>query len=245
MSSVNVPPTGADATSAERQPAAGAASADPNSTLTVVHLLRHGEVENPTKVLYGRLPGFVLSGLGVAMAERACAALAGRDIVHLVSSPLDRARQTAEPIARDFGLAVFLDPRVIEAANVFEGQRFGVGDGALGKPSAWRHLYNPFTPSWGEPYRDIAVRMEAAIHDARVAADGHEALIVSHQLPIWIVRSRLEGRRLFHDPRRRQCGLASLTSLTYDGDRLLAVTYVEPAADLVPPRTSRKMVAGA
>lgn len=213
--------------------------------LTTVHLLRHGEVANPGRVLYGRLPGFVLSPLGVEMAERAAAAVAGRDIVHLVSSPLDRARQTAQPIADAFGLEPQIDPRVIEAANVFEGQRFGVGDGALGKPAAWRHLYNPFRPSWGEPYRDIAVRMEAAIHDARAAADGREALIVSHQLPIWIVRCRLEGRRLFHDPRRRQCGLASITSFTYRGTRLLAISYSEPAADLVPPRTSRKMVAGA
>jgi broad specificity phosphatase PhoE len=213
--------------------------------LTTVHLLRHGEVDNPTKVLYGRLPGFGLSPLGVAMAERAAAALADRDLVHLVSSPLERAQQTAAPVAKAFGLEVVLDRRVIEAANVFEGQRFGVGDGALGSPAAWRHLYNPFRPSWGEPYRQIAVRMAGAIHDARVAARGHEALVVSHQLPIWTARSRLEGRRLFHDPRRRQCGLASLTSAVFAGDRLIAVTYSEPAADLVPPRRSRRLVAGA
>jgi len=211
---------------------------------TTVHLLRHGEVENPDAILYGRLPGFHLSALGRDMAKRVAETVAERDIVHLVSSPLERAQETAAPIAATLGLTPALDPRVIEAANKFEGLRFGVGDGALRKPSAWRYLYNPFVPSWGEPYKDIAVRMVAALHDAREAAAGHEALIVSHQLPVWIVRCYLEDRRLFHDPRRRQCSLASLTSITYDGERVLSIAYSEPAADLVPAK-GKKFTAGA
>jgi broad specificity phosphatase PhoE len=212
---------------------------------TIVHLLRHGEVYNPEGVLYGRLPGYRLSDLGVQMAERVAGTLKDRDITHLVSSPLERARQTAQPSAEALGLDPTIDERVIEAANVFEGQHFGPGDGALTKPAAWRHLYNPFRPSWGEPYRDIVVRMLAAMHDARVAAEGHEALVVSHQLPIWIVRSFVEGRRLAHDPRRRQCSLASITTFTYAGDDVVSVAYSEPAADLVPVRPSKKFAAGA
>lgn len=215
------------------------------SERTTVHLLRHGEVENPTGVLYGRLPGFHLSALGVEMAERVAATVTGRDITHLVASPLERAQETAAPIAAALDLEIASDARVIEAANTFQGLHFGVGDGALRKPSTWRHLYNPVRPSWGEPYKDIVVRMAAALHDARLAAQGHEALIVSHQLPIWIVRSAFEGRRLFHDPRRRQCSLASLTSITYDGDRVAVIGYSEPAADLVPVRASKKFAAGA
>ena len=103
---------------------------------------------------------------------------------------------------------------LIEAGNVFEGQRVGVGDGVLKSPKSWRHLYNPFTPSWGEPYVEIAARMRAAVAAARDAARGHEAVLVSHQLPIWIARLDAEQRRFVHDPRKRQCGLASLTSLT-------------------------------
>jgi broad specificity phosphatase PhoE len=80
--------------------------------------------------------------------------------------------------------------------------------------------------------------MLAAADDARAAADGHEAVCVSHQLPIWTLRSLLEGRRLWHHPRNRECGLASLTTLVYAGDRLLRVEYAEPAgptpADSVP-----------
>ncbi|MGH3473107.1 MAG: histidine phosphatase family protein [Nocardioidaceae bacterium] len=212
---------------------------------TVVHLLRHGEVANPDGILYGRLPGFHLSELGFQMAERIAKSLSGRDITYLVSSPLERALETARPSAEALGLEIEVDPRVIEASNKFEGMKFGVGDGALRKPSSWRYLYNPLQPSWGEPYKDVVVRMLAAAYDARAVAAGHEALIVSHQLPIWTVRSYVEGRRLFHDPRRRQCGLASLTSFAYHGDRIVSVTYSEPARDLVPVRTGKKPEAGA
>lgn len=203
------------------------------STRTVVHLLRHGEVHNPTGVLYGRLPGFRLSELGEQMAERAAEALADRDVTVVTSSPLERAQQTAAPVAARHGLRVGIDDRLIEADNVFEGQRVGVGDGVLRNPQAWRHLYNPFTPSWGEPYVELAGRMRAAVAAAREAARGHEAVLVSHQLPVWIARLDAEQRRFVHDPRKRQCSLASLTSLTFDDDRLVAITYTEPSADLL------------
>ena len=206
------------------------------SERTVVHLLRHGEVYNPTGILYGRLPGFHLSERGRAMAERVAESLADRDVVHVVSSPLERAQETAEPSARRLGLDVVIDQGVIEAGNVFQGRRFGAGDGALLRPSAWWHLRNPARPSWGEPYVSLVARMLAAMARARDAARGHEALVVSHQLPIWIVRSHLEGRRLMHDPRRRQCTLASLTSFSYVDDRVASVAYSEPAADLLPAR---------
>jgi broad specificity phosphatase PhoE len=200
---------------------------------TVVHLLRHGEVFNPEGVLYGRLPGYNLSDLGQQMAVRAADALAGHDVTHVVSSPMERAQQTAKPMAERHGVQIEIDPNLIEAENVFEGQRVSVGDGVLRKPHAWRHLYNPFRPSWGEPYDELAARMHQSIDAAREKARGHEAVLVSHQLPIWIARLAAEDRRLWHDPRSRQCTLASLTSLTYDGDTLAAITYTEPSRDLL------------
>jgi broad specificity phosphatase PhoE len=200
---------------------------------TVVHMLRHGEVENPTKILYGRLPGFRLSPLGEQMAKAAAASLAARDVTHVFASPLERAIQTAEPIASQFGLVVEVDERLIESGNVFEGQRVGVGDGVLRDPRNWWVIRDPFTPSWGEAYTSIAVRMSAALESARLAAEGHEAVCVSHQLPIWILRRRMEGSRLWHDPRRRQCGLASLTSFHFDGETLVGIGYTEPAGHLV------------
>ncbi|HEY4627573.1 MAG TPA: histidine phosphatase family protein [Blastococcus sp.] len=204
------------------------------SETTVVHLLRHGEVHNPGKILYGRLPGFRLSDGGEAMADTAARWFAGRDVTHLVSSPLQRAQQTAAPIAEALSLPVEIDDRLIEAGNAFEGLKVGVGDGALRMPQHWWKLRNPFRPSWGEPYVEIAARMLAAVEAARDAARGHEAVLVSHQLPIWTVRMHLEGRRYVHDPRRRQCALASVTSVAYDGDRFRGISYAEPAGATDP-----------
>ncbi len=198
---------------------------------TTVHLLRHGEVHNPGQVLYGRLPGFGLSADGLRMAHAAAEALRGRDVVAVVASPLQRAQETAAPIAAVFDVPVGTDERLLESTNVFEGARIGVGDGVLKDPRNWRHLVDPFTPSWGEPYAEVAARMLVAATAARDRARGHEAVCVSHQLPIWTVRRFVEGRRLWHRPDRRQCGLASLTSLSWDDDELVSVTYAEPAGE--------------
>lgn len=201
---------------------------------TTVHLLRHGEVYNPEGILYGRLPGFVLSDRGVAMAEAVAERLADRDIVYVAASPLERAQQTAAPIAAAQGTELVTEARVIESTNIFEGRPFSVGDGVLKRPSAWKHLWNPFRPSWGEPYKQVADRMWAAVTDARDQARGHEALLVSHQLPIWVCRLKAEGRRYWHDPRSRQCTLCSLTSFVFDGDRLVGVGYEEPVGEMIP-----------
>jgi broad specificity phosphatase PhoE len=215
------------------------------SERTIVHLMRHGEVHNPEGVLYGRLPEFLLSELGHQMAVRAADFLSKNEIVHLVASPLERAQQTAEPLSKLLEVPIHTDERVIEADNLFEGKTFGVGDGALKRPQNWWMLRNPFRPSWGEPYKEIAARMQAAIHDARDVARGHEAVIVSHQLPVWIARRAYEKKSFFHDPRKRQCSLASLTSLTFDGDDFVGFTYSEPAGDLIPEALRNKFAGGA
>ncbi len=152
-------------------------------TRTVVHLLRHGEVDNPNKIMYGRLPGFHLSANGRRMAERAAKSLLDRDITYLVSSPLERARETAEPLASALDLPVRLDDRLIEADNSFQGVRVGNGPRFLLNPRCWPRLRNPARPSWGEPYLVLAARMWAATTAARDAASGHEAVCVSHQSP--------------------------------------------------------------
>jgi len=190
-------------------------------TTAIVHLVRHGEVHNPDRILYGRLPGFHLSEAGRLMAKAAADYLADRDVTVLKSSPLQRAVETAEPIAAEFGLQPDIDERLIEPWNYFEGMRFAVGDGALRKPRHWMALRNPFRPSWGEPYQEVAARVLAAAGDAARAAAGHEAVCVSHQMPICIARRAVEGKHLWHDPRRRQCALGSVTSLTYAGDMVV------------------------
>jgi broad specificity phosphatase PhoE len=212
---------------------------------TIVHMLRHGEVYNPDKVLYGRLPGYGLSELGVQMAKAAALALADRDVTHLVASPLERAQQTAEPFAAQSKLPIGVDERLIESANLFEGKRVAAGEGALRNPRYWYLLRNPFTPSWGEAYTAVAQRMYAALMAAREAAEGHEAVCVSHQLPIWTLRRHMEHKRLWHDPRRRECALASLTSFHFEDVRLVGIEYTEPAAHLIALSPSARTAKGA
>ena len=197
-------------------------------THTIVHLVRHGEVHNPGGILYGRMPGYGLSEAGQQMARQLGAHFTGTDVTHLVASPLQRAKETAAPIAEALGLDIATDERLIEAANDFEGQRWGGKDGIMSRRANWPKLRNPFKPSWGEPYVDIAVRMSMAVEAARVGGLGHEAVCVSHQLPIWTMRCAAEGRRLWHDPRGRECALASVTSLHFDDERLVQVAYAEP-----------------
>ncbi len=200
------------------------------SETTTVHVMRHGEVHNPHGVLYGRLPGYHLSERGRSQAEAVAEWLAGRDIVLVVASPLERAQETATPIAARHRLPVETDHHLIESDNyAFEGRRVSVGDGALRDPRNWWHLRNPLRPSWGEPYTDVASRMTTALDKVRARAVGHEAVCVSHQLPVETLRRAMTDKRLAHLPHRRQCNLASLTSFVYEGDVLVDVDYCEPA----------------
>lgn len=208
-----------------------------NGVRTRVHLVRHGEVYNPTGILYGRLPGFHLSDTGRAQAELVAKALADADIRVVLSSPLERAIETATPVAEAHDLEVTIEQRLLEAANKFEGKRVAGQAGSLRDPRNWPLLRNPFTPSWGEPYLQIAHRMLGAVHRARELAAGHEAVCVSHQLPIWTLRRYLNGQRLWHDPRRRQCALASITTLVFDDAELIELHYSEPAGSSDPSQT--------
>ncbi len=213
---------------------------------STVHLVRHGEVHNPEGVLYGRLPEFHLSDLGRQMAAQMAGHFeerrrGGANIVHLVASPLVRAQETAQPVAEALGLAITTDARIIEAENRFEGM--SRIKSRLRQPRYWPLLVNPFRPSWGEPYARQAERVLEGVQDARrraveLAGDASdrpaEAILVSHQLPIWVTRLAAEHRRLWHDPRQRECTLTSITSIDFVGDSIERVRYAEPCADLLP-----------
>jgi broad specificity phosphatase PhoE len=204
---------------------------------STVHVARHGEVENPQKILYGRQPGWRLSTRGQQMAQVLGEWSKSIDLGALHVSPLQRAQETAAPIARAHGIEITTDERLIEAGNIFEGKSFEPGSGILKHPTAWRHLFNPWKPSWGEPYDEQINRMFAAIFAAHKAANGKDAIVVSHQLPIWITRSAIEGRSMLHDPRKRECTLASVTSIHFDDEGVISgLSYSEPAAHLLPPK---------
>ncbi len=204
---------------------------------STVHVLRHGEVENPEKILYGRQPGWRLSERGQEMAKAVAQWSTSLPIAVIHASPLQRAQETAAPLAQLHNLSITTDPNLIEAANIFEGKKFELGSGVLKHPKMWRYLWNPARPSWGEPYEEQIARMLKGVFAARDAAAGKDAFIVSHQLPIWILRSAVEGRRLLHDPRKRECTLASVTSFHLDDDGAIeGVTYSEPAKHLLPKK---------
>jgi broad specificity phosphatase PhoE len=197
--------------------------------ITVVHLLRHGEVQNPHHVLYGRLPGYHLSANGRLMADAAADYFETRPVAAVFASPLERAQETAQPVAERLGLTITTDQRLIESENVLEGKTVSLASLAT-NPLNWRYLWNPFRPSWGEPYTQVASRVRQVVDRARDAARGREAVCVSHQLPIWVTRLAAEHKRLWHNPNSRECALGSVTSFTFNGDELTGVSYA------VPPR---------
>jgi broad specificity phosphatase PhoE len=205
---------------------------------TVIHLVRHGQVENPRRVLYGRLPGYHLSRRGQAQADLLARHLADAPVAAVVASPLERAQQTATPIAAAHGLELRTDLRLIETSNVFEGAAGNIAWYILRHPRLWWKLRDLRAPSWGERNVDMVERVHAVVDDVRAEFAGRHVVLVSHQAPIWVARLAFERRRLAHWPGRRRCTLASVTTLTFDGDRLVAVSYAEPAAALLGPALS-------
>lgn len=204
-----------------------------------VHLVRHGEVFNPDRVLYGRLPGFGLSDRGHRMAEAAASELISRDrpIAALFASPLQRTQESAAPIARQLSLTPVLEERIIEPTNVFEGRRMRGADSALTDVRTWRYLVNPFRPSWGEAYAAIAKRMLEAMTEAAASVSDGDVVMVSHQLPIEMVHRRVTGRQFMHDPRHRRCALSSITTFelrdpSFPAAGFVEVGYADPAEHL-------------
>ena len=204
----------------------------------LIHLVRHGEVFNPTGVLYGRLPEFHLSERGRRMAQLAAASMAGRPIVSVISSPLVRTRESAQPWLDEFHLPLQIDERLIEPSNKFEG--VNIRRALRANPLLVRRLINPWKPSWGEPFVSIAARMMDAVAVAHASVDRGEVVLVSHQLPIWMVARTVQGKPLATDPRHRRCTLSSITTVAWDPDAgtgsaggFAEVDYQEPAAALL------------
>ncbi|MPZ70551.1 MAG: histidine phosphatase family protein, partial [Actinobacteria bacterium] len=117
-----------------------------------IHLVRHGSVENPKAILYGRLPGFHLSELGRRQAEAAAERLADAGVTALWASPLERAQETAGFFAKHHGLDIVSDDRLLESDTRFEGIK--KTPLSILSPRNWWRLRNPLKPSWGESFAD-------------------------------------------------------------------------------------------
>lgn len=194
----------------------------------IVHLVRHGEVENPKGVIYGRLPGYNLSERGQRQAKLAGERLAERDVGAIWASPLERAQETAAEIAKHHPtIEIVTDDRIIESSTAVEG----VGRNLrafLMSPKLWWTFRNPLGPSWGERFVDIKERMLDAIQDAAKQAEGREVVIVSHQTPVLVARLALARRRVPPWLAFTPCGTGSVTSMELDDGKVLSATYFAP-----------------
>lgn len=201
---------------------------------TRIHLVRHGEVWNPEHVLYGRLPGFGLSPRGKSMAHATAQVFDPEHVVGFYASPLQRTQESAAPIAEVIDRQPVLDPRLIETGNVFEGKPLDDIAKAWRHPGAWRYLLRPAQPSWGEPYQQIAERMLAAMRSAAGECADGDIVMVSHELPIWMVHRAVAHEKLAHNPGHRRCSLSSVTSFEYDPATrsFREIDYREPAKSL-------------
>lgn len=192
-----------------------------------IHLVRHGKVENPAGVIYGRLPGYNLSEVGIEQAKQAAEHLRDRDIGSIWSSPLERAQETATIIAEPHGLEIVTDERLIESGTTLEG----VGRTAIAllrSPRHWWSLRNPWRPSWGETFAEVRERMAAAVADALAAAGGKEVVIVSHQTPVQAARLVLAKRNRppwLGEP----CSTGSVSSLVIKDGTVLSSDYFAPS----------------
>jgi broad specificity phosphatase PhoE len=191
-----------------------------------VHLVRHGEVANPQGVIYGRLPGYSLSERGIRQAHAVADRLRERDVGGVWASPLERAQETAEIIAQAFGFGIVTDDRLIESATTLEGAGRNLRT-FLMSPKLWWQIRDPFSPSWGESFRDIRTRMVEVVWEALEKAEGKEVVLVSHQTPVQAARLALARRRRppwMGDP----CATGSLTTLTLETDRVVSASYYAP-----------------
>ena len=199
---------------------------------TLIHLVRHAEVENPGNIWYGRLDGFVLSERGLRQTQALGAHFANHDIRAVYSSPLVRAVQTAEAIAYPHvnSLSVEMDEDLIESETKLQGMP---GDRRLFRnPMNLRHFLNPFRPSWGESYASIQERLERAIKRMRDAHGGGEVVAVSHMTPILVARLAFEGKPKPPWRASLPCARASVTTIKFDGERYVSTRY-EPVGTTV------------
>lgn len=180
----------------------------------VLHLVRHGHVENPERIVYGRLPGWRLSEEGRRQAEAAAERLRERPIALVHSSPLERAMETAAVIAAARGVEVAADPALIESelGALWEGLPWS--DVKTRRRHEWEtYLHRPHEVAFvGETFEALGERMAAVLRRLAGRHEGGEAAVVSHGDPIKAAICRLTGVPIarMHDLRVRTGSVVTL-----------------------------------
>jgi len=165
---------------------------------TRVHLVRHGEVENPDHIVYADLQGFALSATGMAQVRETASYLSNRPICAVCSSPLTRAMQTALAIATPHQVEVDVVDALTEfgLSTRWRGRRWEeLEDQFPGEVDAYlNHPENlPFSP---ESLGQMADRMGVFLRNLGAAHPEGEVVVVSHQDPIQAARLAMTGRPL-------------------------------------------------
>ena len=198
---------------------------------TRVLLIRHADVENPKRVLYGHLPGFGLSARGRAQAAELGQRLAGDDLKLIIHSPLERARETAEIIASQ------LDPRPpLESTPELREAEFsrylqGVPYWQIPvvRPLWWVHKARRGWLEGDEPVGEMGQRVLNVAHGLAERFPGETTALVSHADPLqaaWIV---LDGRpETDREMTRKQVQRAALLDVEYEAGKPVRWTYVAP-----------------
>ena len=200
---------------------------EPNLTGTI-HLVRHGQVENPKGVIYGRLPGYNLSERGRRQAEEAGLHLSSAEVGALWASPLERAQETAAAISEHHHVEIVTDERLIESETTLEGVGRTIW-ALIRSPRHWWQFRNPWKPSWGEAFTEIRARMVSVVADATASAGGKEVVIVSHQTPVLVARLALAHRNAPPWIAGLPCQTGSVTTMVLDAGRVVKASYFVPS----------------
>ena len=154
--------------------------------MTVLHLVRHGQVDNPQKIVYGRQRGWRLSERGRREAEAVARHLGGKPIARVYTSPLERAVQTATVIAGTCGGDVEPRDDLVEALLCSPWEGMAWRDVKRTRSREWaRYLFRPLEVcEVPEDLRALAARMEAALRAIAAAHPEQQVVAVSHGDPL-------------------------------------------------------------
>lgn len=211
----------------------------PRKSPRLILLVRHGQTTyNVEGRLPGQLPGIPLTDEGRRQAHAAAVALSAAPLSAVISSPLERARDTAEILARGWGLAVREDPRLMDTDMPrWAGQKL---DDLNKQDSAWKaFLDNPVEPPEGvESFASVQARAVAAIEDAlRDPELGSYITVVAHADVIKLIVAYYTSVPLL-TARFLSIANASLSALAFMENQpphLLAMNWTATPGWLAPP----------
>ena len=195
---------------------------------TRLHLVRHCDVANPNGVLYGHLPDFGLSERGVRQAHALGRHLSARPVAQIYTSPLLRARQTADVIGSHLdGVPVAATDDLTEAEFGRHLQGVKPRDVPWRRPLWFIHMAWPGLLPGDESVAKMSARVRRPIMRLLRDHPGEDGVLISHGDPIqafWVNAQRRPPWALH----RLQCAKGGLLELEYAGEALQSITYRSP-----------------